>query len=152
MGRRERLSMLSPYKKHLNISSSQPSLQHSFISCSEAANSLSPTISTQSCSLTSSILLRQQNKTKRKKNMHNMQNQKKSKKQKSKKIESENAKLKKRLSQIRASNYFNNIQKHWTLHSHIRSNMQKYKKTAHCPDIIYSNAYYRKKKAMQKSS
>merc|ERR1712228_966360 len=94
--RRERLSMLSPYKKHLNISSSQPSLQHSFISCSEAANSLSPTISTQSCSLTSSILLRQQNKTKRKKNMHNMQNQKKSKKKKKKKKKKKHKKKKKK--------------------------------------------------------
>lgn len=188
--RRERLSMLSPYKKHLNIpkSNSHPHLLQ-FERCHTShgkytsyttttthilddikGQSLSPTNSSltnssfgqsqsnqsqsnqsqsnqsQSISSSSMAFIRQQYKRKRRGNMktlstltlHKNENIRK----KQQKIEYENEILKKRLSEMKPSNYLNTIQKHWNLHNSIRKNMQKTKKkSVKCPDIIYTQKY-----------
>ena len=151
--------MLSPYTKHAfsSCSSLQGSLLNFGASGPSKSNSLTQSLSPTN-DISNSLFLRQQNKAKRKGNMQNhtkkLRKRKKSKmiQRKLKKIDAENAIMKKRLLTVQASDCICNMQQHWKLHSNIRQNMQKYKKTAHCPDIIYSDRYYRKKRSMHKSS
>eukprot|EP01083_Nonionella_stella_P275332 935011_1 len=166
--RRRRLSMVSPYHKHTQLPTSSPtsSLQdtlqihsnHRIVLNFNAAinhraksaqstsisHSLSPTNSSimsgmpYSCNSWSGIRHHNTKKRRQRSNTSKMRQ---------KKIQRENVKLKKRLSEIQPSNYLNTIQKHWALHSHIKKNIQRNKRqSSNCPDVIYSRNYRKLRK------